>query len=245
MPILDRIPSKPDLIRQTRFNVADLMVGDHTVEELTPRSYSWWVPFHLDQGSEGACVAHDVTHEALARPKPVDFTRKALPDWAPYAKGLQGKVGATSQDVAQRFAFEAYDWCRDNDEWPGHDYDGTSQAAGAKMAVAAGFWSEYRWAYTVRDFIIAIGRHGPGCLAIDWMTGMMRPDSDGFIHPTGRVEGGHSILVCSVQMSAFKRPAVGLWQSWGAMPVWWMYVDELEEVVQGNGEMVIPTTRVL
>lgn len=245
MPVLDRVPSVPDPIRRELFNVADLEVAGVPVAQLEPRSYSWSVPFHLDQGSEGACVAHGVVHEAVARPKPVDFYIKQLPEWAPYARRLQTTAGATNQDVAQRFAFESYDWCRRNDEWAGENYSGTSAAAGARMAKIAGLWREYRWATNVRDFITAVSRHGPGCLAIDWYTGMMRPGPDGFIHPTGQVEGGHQILAMSVAMWRFSRPAVGLWQSWGDAPIWWMYIDELEQVVASNGEMVIPTIRSL
>lgn len=244
-PKLDRIPSEPDPIRAELYNVADLKVQGVPVAELEPRSYSWSVPFHLDQGNEGACVAHDVVHEALARPKPVTFDRRLLPEWAERARRVQAFPEVTNRLVAQAFAFDGYDWCRRNDEWFGENYSGTSQAAGGRMAVAAGFWREYRWADTVRDFLTGVSRHGPGCLAIDWHTGMMRPDSDGFIHPTGTVEGGHSILMPIVALRKFKYPAVGLWQSWGDMPIWWMWVGELEEVVASNGEMQLPTARVL
>jgi hypothetical protein len=247
MPVFDRIPSKPDPIRRELFNVADLeIVKGWTVADLKPRSYSWSVPFHLNQQNEGACVFHGVVHEAVARPKPVDFRWHPLPEWATYSRALQGKVGATNQDIAQRFAFEGYDECRRNwDEWPGMGYSGTSAAAGAKVAQISNLIGEYRWATTVQDFVTGSSRHGPGCFAIDWWTGMMRPDSDGFIHPTGQVEGGHQILAMSYAAQRFGRPAVGLWQSWGDMPIWWMYVDELEEVVASNGEMVIPTARSL
>jgi hypothetical protein len=187
-----------------------------------------------------------VIHEALARPKPVDFRIHPLPDWAVWSKRLQGIVGATNQDIAQALAKkDGYDWCRNNDEWAGMNYSGTSAAAGARMAKVLDLWPEYRWATNLKDFCTVMSRRGPGCLAIDWWTGMMRPDSDGFIHPTGRVEGGHQILATSYQAKRFKFPAVGLWQSWGDMPIWWIYVGELEEVVASNGEMVIPTVRAL
>jgi len=244
MPILDRRPSKPDPVRLSVYNVADLQVGQRTVAELPPRSYTWSAPFHLDQGREGACVAHGVTHEALARPKPVDFRTHKLPDWAVKAR-LVKLHGGTNQEIAQAFAFDAYDWCRRNDEWPGENYDGTSAAAGAKMAKNAGLILEYRWAETVRDFMTGISYHGPGCFAVDWMTGMMRPDSDGFIHPTGQVEGGHQIMCNVIAVSKFKHPAIGLWQSWGDAPIWWMYVDEMEEVVSNGGEMWLPVVRSL
>jgi hypothetical protein len=190
-------------------------------------------------------VWHGITHEALARPKPVDFRTFKLPDWAPRAK-LTRAAGRTNQQIAQEFAFEGYDECRRNwDEWPGMNYDGTSAAAGAKLAKACGLVPEYRWADDLRTFITGIGYHGPGCFAIDWMTGMMKPDSDGFIHPTGIVEGRHQIMGNIIALKRFKRPAIGLWQSWGDMPIWWMYVDEMEEIVSSGGEMWLPVVRSL
>jgi hypothetical protein len=244
VPILDRRPSKPDPVRLQWFNVADLPVGQRTVAELEPRSYTWAAPFHLNQGQEGACVWHGITHEAVARPKPVDFRLFNFPDWAPRSRALQGRVSATNKDLAQAFAFEGYDECRRNwDEWPGMNYDGTSAAAGAKLAKAAGLVPSYRWAETLRDFMTGISYHGPGCFAIDWKTGMMKPDSDGFIHPTGIVEGGHQIMCNVIALRRFKRQAIGLWQSWGEMPIWWIYVDEMEEVVSNGGEMWLPVVR--
>src|SRR5215207_632002 len=151
MPILDRIPSPPDPIRAQQYNIANLEIGGIPVAELAPRSYSWGLPEYLNQRNEGACVAHGCTHEALAKPAPVDFRWAKLPDWAPKARQEQQRPGGTtSKAVAQTFAFELYNWCRRNDPWPGENYSGTSAAAGAKGMVAAGLWGEYRWGQTAR-----------------------------------------------------------------------------------------------
>jgi hypothetical protein len=245
MPILDRIPSVPDPVRRELFDVADLEIAGVPVAQLDPRPYTWWVPFHLNQGREGACVPHGCIAEALARPKPVNFEVYTLPHWAERAKRVQAIRGHTNKMVAQALAFDAYDWCRNNDEWPGMNYSGTSAAAGARMMAALNLWRKYRWATNVRDFVTAMSRYGPGTVAIDWKTGMMRPDSEGFIHPTGQVEGGHQLLAMAYSAKRFRYPSVGLWQSWGDDPpaIWWMTVHELEEVAAGNGEFAIPTIR--
>jgi hypothetical protein len=52
---LDRLPSKPDPVRMSLFNVADLTAG------LKPRSYTWKVGIWLDQLKEGSCVPHGWT----------------------------------------------------------------------------------------------------------------------------------------------------------------------------------------
>src|SRR5215207_8479048 len=174
--VLDRIPSKPDPIRQSVYSMAPLVAG------LAPRSYTWRVPYTLDQGREGACVAHGVTHEALARPVVVDFTAHLLPSWAGRAQKQAQITPYRSERIAQAFAFDLYDWCRKNDEWPGENYDGTSAAAGAKGAVVGGLWGEYRWTTSVDEFASWVSRNGPGDIAIDMYTGMMRPDSGGYLN---------------------------------------------------------------
>src|SRR5215212_9209339 len=132
MPVLDRIPSIPDPIRSEQYNVADIKIGRRTVAELEPRPFTWFVPFHLNQGKEGACVPHGCIHEAVAKPKPVLFRGRELPDWAWRARSTQAQ-DRPEKEIAQALAFDAYDWCRRNDEWPGENYDGTSSAAGARM----------------------------------------------------------------------------------------------------------------
>jgi hypothetical protein len=240
MPILDRIPSRPDPIRQTRFAMASLVAG------LQPRSYTWRVLFTLDQGSEGACVAHGIVHEAIAKPVPVDFAQHQLPDWAERAIKTAPQFPAYAQApyVAQAFAFDLYDWCRRNDEWAGENYDGTSAAAGAKGAVEAGIWGEYRWAQSADEFAVWVSRNGPGCAAIDWWTGMMQPDSDGYLRLTGQVEGGHQILVngYSVRRDAFR--VHNSWGSdWGQNGEAWIAADAMSYLRHSNGELVGPVRR--
>src|SRR5215207_9929899 len=137
--VLDRLPSKPDPRRLAQFPMAPL------VEGLEPRSYTWGLAFTLDQQSEGACVFHGVTQEAVARPVVVDFRSHIVPAWAPKTRQLQFSPNPDAQRIAQQFAFEGYYQCRRIDEWPGENYEDTSAAAGAKVAVLSGIWGEYRW----------------------------------------------------------------------------------------------------
>jgi hypothetical protein len=237
-PRLDRIPSQPDPIRQIRFAMAPLVQG------LRPRSYTWRLPFVLDQGSEGACVAHGVTHEAVARPVTVDFGLHVLPTWATRARRVDAMLDATPQRIAQAFAFDLYDWCRRNDEWPGENYSGTSAAAGAKGAVDAGLWGEYRWTTSADEFAIWVSRNGPGCFAVDWYTGMFSPDRNGFLNLTGRIEGGHMIVAngFSIKRDAFK--LTNSWgPDWGDRGVAWLRRTDAQRLASQNGEMLGPVLR--
>lgn len=237
MPILDRIPSRLDPVRLTTFAMTPL------VQDLVPRSYTWRVPFTLDQGQEGACVAHGITHEALARPVVVDFTEHPLPSWGDRS-AFALLNGGTSEEIAQAFAFDLYDWCRRNDEWAGENYDGTSAAAGAKGAVEAGLWGEYRWTQSVREFAVWVSRNGPGVIAVDWYRGMSQPDRDGYLNLTGRIDGGHMILCNGYNR---RRNAFRLHNSWG--PDWgdhgeaWIRAADLQRLAYSNGELLGPVRR--
>lgn len=247
--VLDRVPSKPDPIRATRYNIRG------AIEGLEPRSYTWALPFHLDQGVEGACVGHGWTHEAAARPVVVNFTTHELPGWAIRARRNR-EAGASYQVIAQAFAFDHYEHDRTIDEWPGENYDGTSVAAGAKSSAEAGMLGpgEYRWAKTVDDLAIAVSRKGPAVLGVDWPTGFFFPDRDGFLNYTGRVEGGHAPLCKGFSLNPVingkrwaGRKAFRIHNSWG--PDWglggdaWIDYDVMGRLLETGGEAAIPLRR--
>jgi hypothetical protein len=222
VPILDRIPSKPDPIRQTKFSVAAV------VEDLKPRSYTWQCNLWLDQQQEGACVGHAWTHEAAAKPVPV--TAYPRPNF-------------TAADP-QAFAFELYDWCRRNDEWDGEDYDGTSVAAGAKGMTLAGGLLEYRWTHDADELAVAVSRKGPCVIGVDWYTKMMRPDAGGIIHAAGRVEGGHCILVNGYSVAARRFRLHNSWgPGWGAKGEALLSHDDMALLMASNGEGCLPIRR--
>jgi hypothetical protein len=78
-------------------------------------------------------------------------------------------------------------------------YEGTSVLAGAQVVKAAGYIHEYRWALTIEDLVTAVGYHGPAVIGVDWYEGMFATDADGFIHPTGRLMGGHCVCIVGVK----------------------------------------------
>jgi hypothetical protein len=204
------------------------------------------VPFVLDQGSEGACVAHAVVHEAIARPVTVDFLSRPLPAWAQRANQWRVTTTPTPQQVAQGFAFDAYDYARRVDEWPGEDYDGTSIAAGAKAMVAAGTWGEYRWTTNADVLAVAVSRRGPAVIGVDWWTGFFRPDANGYLHPTGQVEGGHAVVVngYSLTRQAFK--ITNSWsEDWGINGCAWIRKPVMAQLLGQGGEGCLPQTRLL
>lgn len=223
-PLLDRIVQFDP--RSRSFAVAE------TIAEPKPRGYTWALGIAvLDQGAEGACVGFGVAHELAARPAVVD--------------GL-------SEQTARSIYWEA----QKIDPWEGGAYpdadpfyEGTSVLAGIKVAQRLGHYSEYRWAFGLDDLIMAVGYKGPAVLGLNWYDGMFRPDTEGYIHPTGRWVGGHCILCLGVSVTRREFLLANSWgEDWSVVP--WgakayqgyckVTFDEMDRLLQENGEACIP-----
>lgn len=189
-----------------------------TIEATKPRSYTWRCPVHLDQGREGACCGFAVAHEIAARP------------------------AMSAVDVA--LALRIYKEAQKRDQWPGEAYSGTSVIAAVQYAHELGYYSEYRWAFGISDLVMAVGYKGPAILGINWKTGMMTPDSNGYIHYTGNVEGGHAILCNRVDLKRGRAGVHNSWDvDWGIGGDAWISLDDLSSALQDQGEACIPVKR--
>lgn len=162
----------------------------------TTKHWPLFIP-PLNQGSEGTCVGHGWRH------------------WLQSAPVIQSKKYPS--------AVQLYDWCTLVDEWPGNDLDrtsGTSVRSGGKVLKREGLISEYnstRDIYVMADWIG--GRDGqdnfiggPLVWGSNWHEGMFVPDSEGFVHPTGRVSGGHCVCILGWDE---KRGVFHFVNSWG------------------------------
>ena len=197
-PRLDRIRSKED------WGVFNYLIRT-LITATRPRSYTHRVGYWLDQGQEGRCVEYAICHELLAKPMKVAYHL-----------------------IQNILATKGIYWpAQMEDYWPGGSYpgaspiyEGTSVHAGMAVARRLGFFGEYRWAFDLRDVVMALGYKGPVVLGVNWYPGMFRPDANGFIHITGSVAGGHAILAYGVKIH---------WTSGGLLRFWksrtWEDVD--------------------
>jgi hypothetical protein len=180
MPRLDRV-YRQDL-RSLEHRVGEqLRTADrHPI----PRSYTWWLRSWLDQLAEGACVGFGYSHDLLARPGVVP--------------GIENQYARTLYWLIQ----QGDPWA--GGAYPGVDpddyYEGTSVLTGAQVLTQLGYYTSYKWALDAQETAEGIGYHGPAILGLDWWSGMFDTDRDGFIWPSGRVEGGHCIIAVGVRI---------------------------------------------
>lgn len=231
-PRLDRVPEFDEASRDYPILA--------TIDNKTPRSYTWRVGAYNDQGREGACVGFAWSHELNARPVVVP--------------------------TDNAYATRIYKRAQQIDEWPGEAYSGTSVLAGAKAVrelVAQdgkALMPEFRWAFGVDDLLVAVGRKGPAVIGINWYQGMFRPDDKGFIHPTGRVMGGHAIVVHGVRLvkinkaepfslenidrdKSFFKLHNSWGQGWGRNGECYLTVNAMNKLLSERGDACIPVLR--
>lgn len=223
---LDRIPAFDH--RSLSFRVAASL----NTEQQTPISRMWTCPPDtpvLNQGQEGACVGFGITNELSYYPVPV-------------------------RNLDANFAREKIYWVAQRDDpWPGGSYpdaspryEGTSVLYGIKAASDLGYYQEYRWATSEKEMALGVGYIGPAIIGVDWYEGMFKPDSSGYIRPTGDKMGGHCTLIIGINV---RYGYYTLRNSWG--PTWGqngnakIKREDMAKLIADNGEVCIITQRTL
>lgn len=171
---------------------------------------------YLDQGPDGACVGFGTSGELAAEPESVT-------------------------NIDYTFAMKVYNDAKLIDEWPGENYEGTSVLAGAKVAKNRGYYSSYLWADNELDMARTISNYGPVIIGIDWYEGMMDPDSEGFLHPTGQVVGGHCVVVIGIDAENGFYTIRNSWgKSWGDNGEAKISRADMTNLIAANGDVCKP-----
>lgn len=193
----------------------------------------YWVPGTVvtDQGTEGACVGHGVTNEAIA--SPVRRNDGGMGRWA----NIANNVAATVYRDAQRI-----------DEWEGEQYSGTSVRAGMLVGRSLGWYEGFRWAFNMGELRAALDL-GPVVIGVEWREQMYATEPGGSVSIGGSVVGGHCLLITGYSPNWNRRGPHYRWRnSWGLgygiRGNGYISPDRLNTVLfQAGGECSVPIGR--
>ncbi len=187
--------------------------------ERARRSYTWASGVWLDQRDTPRCVGFAVATEAAISTVRVPYVTDATGD-------------------------EMYFLAQKNDDIPGENYDGSDTIGAMKAGVIKGWYKRYHWAFGEEDVALAIGYKGPVILGIPWFTGMMEPDSEGNVKPTGILEGYHEIVAKGYNVTTKRYRWQNTWsKDWGAAGDCFVDQDDFAEILSQHGDAAIPDVR--
>lgn len=203
------------------------------IAELLPRGIQPGTRYYptgdvLNQLKTGTCVGHGVASVLLDAPIMTRHVADLPPDLQPFA---------------------IYDDAIAHDEFPQNDGDverqfGTSVRAGIEVARRKGRIASYLWADDV-DESIAWHVAGLGCalVGMDWRSGMMETDADGFVADSGDVEGGHCFKTTGYSLVRRAFRCKQSWgRRWGQNGYFWLPEDALgRQLADGTAEVCLPT----
>ena len=179
----------------------------------------WDSPLWLDQGRTFACTGFSVAMEAASAP-------------------------VRREGITKRTAWALYKDAQRVDEWAGENYQGSSVQAAMKVACRMGWYEGYQWATSLEMLKLAVGNIGPAVLSIPWHSSMSRPDRNGFVRVSGRMNGRHAILCrgySKEKRSFLLRQSAG--KRWGVNGDCWILERDLWELLQNQGSACIPIKR--
>jgi hypothetical protein len=198
---------------------------------ITPRKQMWQEGTVLDQGQEGACVGFGWTAEFLAEPVP--------------------PASQPAQNVGNAYARLVYGDAKKLDEYPGENYEGTSVLAGAKAMVKRGVITSYRWCFSIDDVRNAVIQEGPVVIGVQWKDGMYETGPGGIVKVSGKVVGGHCLLITGYDPAmkiGSRKYEVFRWRnSWGkdygVNGSGYIKATDLAKLLKTSGEACVPMGR--
>lgn len=186
--------------------------------ELKNRSRIWKRTVWLDQGQEGACVGFSGAQLMSTTPK----------RWQP----------PYTADDARALYHEA----QKKDQWPGENYEGSSVLGGQQALKDEGRIKKYEWCTTIEEVLHAVSFIGPLQIGINWYQGMFNPDINGQLNVTGKLAGGHAIVVGGNDTERQRVLLYNSWgKSWGLNGSAWVTYDDLDRLLGEDGEFAVPT----
>lgn len=177
----------------------------------------WKDADQLDQGNFGTCVGNG---------------------WAQWGNSDPINDNYTETD-ARAIYYEAtvIDGSPDDPNASGGGQQGATVRSGAKAMQNRKRESSYAKATTLADIKNWLQTKGTVVVGSDWMNDMFNPDSNGFVTPTGAVEGGHCYLMVGDLESAGAFKFQNSWgSSWGQNGYFKMKYADFQTLLTNGGE---------
>jgi hypothetical protein len=198
-----------------------LVKPDHkAAQEIRKRIWRWGLPL-LDQGPTPRCVGFSAYE--LLRCSPI-----------------RNKPKLTPNDI--------YKGARQNDEWEGEDYEGSSVRGAMKFLQGEGYIGAYKWAANHEDAVSYILTCGPMQVGTNWFQGMDEPDSNGYIWPKGGKPSGHAYLLIGADIDRHNPDGskgmvtmLNSWGKWGRTGRASLTFNSLEQLIAEDGEASVAT----
>jgi C1A family cysteine protease len=161
------------------------------------------------------------------------------------------EAGPIKNAVQQSQAEGYYRIFQQNDEWPGENYEGTSNNAAARILQREGKIGDYFWADDVETAAKWIINKSPIIFGTIWTSSMFYTDPKHFImfSPADQIVGGHAYIALGVNLK-IRCPdsslgAFRICNSWG--PTYgeqgkaWLPFSTARILLRENGEIACPT----
>lgn len=176
----------------------------------------------LDQGNISSCTGNATAQ--LINTDPFAHSRKA---------------GYLGEKDAQALYHEATILDGYPGTWPPED-SGSSGLAVAKAGVKAGYFTGYKHAFGFTHFCAALQLQ-PVIVGTSWHEGMFKPDSKGFVTPTGSVAGGHEYLALGISYETKTLTFLNSWSSgWGLGGRFLMSFTDFTKLLAERGDVTAP-----
>ena len=194
------------------FDVKSRLFGAAPTEERFPVNRLWMCEDYFDQGTEGACAGFAGGHAMVCDPIATSFNQDAC--------------------------FDLYNKAKKRDHIEGEDYSGTTLlGVGKALLHDLKIIERYEWCFGLRDIIMTVGFRGPVVLGVTWYEGMSKPSVDGLIRPTGKVVGGHAIMVQGVNVDFQYAVLHNSWgKDWGHGGNCYILFSDLEYLLSQMGQ---------
>lgn len=184
----------------------------------------------LDQGQVGACTGFSSTKRMTYEPFTAE-TKTLLP------KGHAAQIGTYALGI-----YSDAETIDGDGPYPPND-NGSSGLTVAKVWKNRGLVGSYEHAFSTDDALRALVI-APWIMGIPWYEGMFTPDADGFVTPSGPLDGGHELCCDEINVEDSYIEGPNSWTAtWGPLKGRYrMTFDVLDRLLSEQGDVTIFNT---